>query len=137
VGVAQTDKLLLLEGLRPWGADRDAGLISARHARRSHQCPVKVATQERAHGRVQGARDVVRPEPDRSRRAGISILRDVERVGRESLGMDDVRGGLVRGGLAANRRDIRSHVRRVTIRRGATPDGFLAQLESLPLENGT
>ena len=70
VGVAKADELLLAEGLRPRCTDRDARLLGARDARRGHEGPVQVAAQERAHRRVQGARDVVRPEHDGTGRDG-------------------------------------------------------------------
>ena len=132
VGVAKADQLLLAEGLRPRCTDRDARLLGARDARRGHEGPVQVAAQERAHRRVQGARDVVRPEHDRTGRDGVGVLRDVQGVGREGSAL---RG--VGGGVAGGRQGVIAGARRTGIRHGATLGGFFAQLEFLPVEIGT
>ena len=127
--VAKADQLLLAEGLWARCADRDARLLHARDARRGYQRPVQVAAQERAHGRVQGARDVVQPEHDGARRDGIGVLRHVQGVGGESRGP---RGS--RSRLAGDRRGVGASVRDAGVRRAPTHDGFFAQLESLPAE---
>ena len=126
VGVAKADQLLLAEGLRPRCPDRDARLLGARDARGGHEGPVQVAAQERADRRVQGARDVVRPEHDGTGRDGVGVLRDVQGVGREAA------GGSV--GLARDRQGVIAGAGRTGIRRSATLDGFFAQLEFLPAE---
>ena len=132
MGVAKADELLLAEGLWTRSTDGDARLLGARHARRGYEGSVQVAAQERAHRRVQGARDVVRPEHDGTGRDGVGVLRDVQRVGRESRGL-----GGIRGSLEGDRRGIGAHALCVGSRCGSTLDGFLAQLESLPAEIGT
>ena len=130
--VAKADQLLLAEGLRARCADRDARLLHARDARRGNQRPVQITAQERAHGRVQGPRDVVQPEHDRTRRDGFGVLRHVQGVGGQSRGQGGTRCDLTR-----DRRGVGAGVRGTGSRRAPTHDGFFAQLESLPAEIGT
>ncbi len=130
MSIAETDELLLAEGLRPGRADGDARLLGARDARRRHEGPMQVAAQERAHGRVQGACDVVRPERDGSSRDGVGVVRHVERVSRERRGLDGMRSGIA-GDLQCSVAGAWS----TGTRRSATPDGFFAQLEFLPAES--
>ena len=130
MSVAEADELLLAQGLWPRCTDGDARLFGPRDTRGSNQRPVEVTAQERAHGRVEGTCDVVRPEHDGSRRDGVGVLRHVQRVGHETGG----RAG-IGGGLAGERRGTGAHARVAGFRRGPTLDGFFAQLEFLPAES--